>query len=477
MPDMNTKNDKSQQPTEEIVGTTVYLEIQSPGRYLEGTVVTVQISGGSGFFVERDKIVTNFHVVEGALEINAKRIDTDTVYTIEGIVAFDALSDLVILKVAEGDVPFTLGDSGGVQNGDRICAIGYLGDKDNTVEGVIQKTRKRSKWLRLKVPLGPGWSGCPVLNSKGEVIAVHSRGNKLGGVGYTVPSNTLKALLEVARDAKVESLLVWQKRSKVRIHTEYQKTTGLLRVIWHAVKGIFQGIRASRKHASGDYEGAIAIYDKIIANRIIGSLQLAYASRGIAKSELGAFQDGMADTNEAILLKPESYLGYYSRGYVNTALGKSKTDHGCVTEVRQLYQKAVSDFSHAINLRPEDAKIYNNRGWTKYLLGQLETEQGNAAGAEKLYQEAVSDSDETLRLKPKSAILRAATYHTRGVAKAGLGDYNGAIEDFSECIQLNPKKALYYHDRGKAKEARNQHEEAIVDLQKATELDPDIENK
>ena len=70
--------------------------------------------------------------------------------------------------------------------------------------------------------------------------------------------------------------------------------------------------------------------------------------------------------------------------------------------------------------------------------------------------------------------FRAATYHTRGVAKASLGDHTGAIEDFSECIRLNPKKALYYHDRGLAKEALGHHEAAKADFAKAKEIDPDI---
>lgn len=68
-------------------------------------------------------------------------------------------------------------------------------------------------------------------------------------------------------------------------------------------------------------------------------------------------------------------------------------------------------------------------------------------------QDAVSECDKVLQSNPKETKLRrAATYHTRGIAKVGLSDYKGAIEDFNESIQLNPKKALYYHDRGKAKE-------------------------
>ena len=72
--------------------------------------------------------------------------------------------------------------------------------------------------------------------------------------------------------------------------------------------------------------------------------------------------------------------------------------------------------------------------------------------------------------------MRSDTYHTRGAAKAALGDHKAAIEDFNESIRLNPKEARLYHDRAKVKEALEQHEEAKVDFAKATELNPDFEN-
>ena len=486
----DTKNNKSQQPAEEIRGTTVYLEIESPGRILEGTVVTVQVSGGSGFFVAADKIATNCHVLLEATTVIAKHVEADVIYTVEGIMAFDTENDLAILKVSDEGTPFQFGDSDTAQLGEPICVLGYPGypeeEARSKAEGTLIGFLNHGKRIRFKAPVRPGYSGGPMLNSKGEVIAVHQGSrNKSGDDGIAIPSNTLKALLTEAASAKVEPLSVWQKRYDVLIlmaynpyewGSWYKRTVGMLRFIWHVVKGIFYSIHAVIKESSADYPAAIVIYDKAIASKIITFLELAYAYRGIAKSKLGAFQDGMADAFEAILCNPESYVGYYSRGYVNQALGKSKADQGNITEARKLYQAAINDSTEAIHLKPEKAKIYNTRGWAKYLFGQLETEQGNAAAARNLYQEAISDADEALHLQPKGAKFRSAFHHTRGAAKVGLGDYNSAIEDFSECIRINPKKALYYHDRGKAKEALNQYEEAIIDFQKAKELDTDIES-
>ena len=219
----DTKNDKNRQPAEEIRGTTVRLEMESPARYLGETPVTVEVSGGSGFFVERDKIVTNFHVVEGATEITAKRVDTETVYTIEGITAFDVENDLVVLKIAEEDTPFLLGDSEIVRKGEQICAVGYLGKKGNRVAGTVRGIRNGDSWLRIKAPLKPGWSGCPVLNNKGEVIAVHSAGSISPNICYAVPSNTLKALLHAAEGTEAEPLHKWQKHPRVLAALEHEK--------------------------------------------------------------------------------------------------------------------------------------------------------------------------------------------------------------------------------------------------------------
>ena len=109
-------------------------------------------------------------------------------------------------------------------------------------------------------------------------------------------------------------------------------------------------------------------------------------------------------------------------------------------------------------------------------MGKLETEQGNTAAAQTRYQEAVSECDKVLQSNPKGTKLRrAATYHTRGIAKVALGEHTDAINDFNEAIQRNPNKALLYHDRGLAKEALGQHEAAKADFAKATELDPDFE--
>ncbi len=481
----DTKDDKSQQPTEEIVGTVVYIEteFEIPG-WIGG-------SRGSGFFVEHDKIVTCFHGLADATKVTVTHVDTGTVYTIEGIIASDYENDLVVLKTAEEGTPFRLGNNETVEKEAQVCAIGFSGEKKNKIEGTIREAQSPGKRLRLNLLIVPGWSGCPLLNSSGEVIGICSAGVESKILGYAIPSNTLKTLLVSAASAEIESWSTWQKRPEVLAYAAYNMSkklsseVGIFRRIWRGrIKGTAYVIRAQIKQMSGDYEGAIAIYDEIIEDdRFVAMAKVvAYAARGITNGKLGNYQKAIADANQAIIVAPTTYTGYYSRGYTRIRWSEVEAENGNHAKSRTLYQNAINDYTESIQLDSKRtlrwAKIYNDLGWPKCLMGKLEIEQGNTAAAQTLYQEAVSECDKGLQSNPKGTKLRrAATYHTRGIAKVGLGDYSGAIEDFSECIRCNPKKALYYQDRGAAKEALNQHEAAKADFAKAKELDPNIENK
>ena len=66
----------------------------------------------------------------------------------------------------------------------------------------------------------------------------------------------------------------------------------------------------------------------------------------------------------------------------------------------------------------------------------------------------------------------AVAYFTRGSAKAELKDYAGAIQDYTQAIELDPKDAVAYFWRGYAKNGLGDYAGAIEDCTKAIELDP-----
>ncbi|MDE0685316.1 MAG: tetratricopeptide repeat-containing serine protease family protein [Candidatus Poribacteria bacterium] len=443
---------------------------------------------GTGFFIASDTLVTNIHVVALAKTVAAKQIKVTrtplylpdhkdlpyaykksvgkdpVLYTITGVIASDAENDLVLLRVAEKcDAPLSLGNSENVKVGDRVYTLAYANAEYQCVVGTISGRDSRG-WFEITTQFFPGYSGSPVLNSNGEIIGIACSMDQVMndgvsdafGFGGAVPSNVLNPLFLnplFKETEKMESFTRWQKISCIYAY---------------AVRS-----QADRKQVQGKHKAAIGKYNLVLnLNPDFGAV---YNNRGTAKSALGDHIGAIEDYNKAIQLSPSDPKVYYNRGRTKGLTGKSKIDQGVLMDAQHYYQMAIDDYTEVINQDPKYNIAYNNRGWVKCLLGQLETEHGNMTAAQNLYQEAVSDGNEALRLKPKGAKLRSAFFHTRGAAKAGLGDYNGAIEDFSESIQLNPKKALYYHDRGEAKEALGQHEEAIVDFQKAKELDPAFE--
>ena len=380
-------------------------------------------------------------------------------YTIEGVTAYDDKNDLVILKVTETGVPLPFGNNDDFESDEQVCIVGYNKKEYKSIAGTISGGHYNAKRLQIKVKLPidrtVGHSGGPVLNNKGEVIGVvdsvmRSGSDKDGTVGanstsfiYAIPLTILKALL--ANSGDVETISEWWKHPRTRA---YGKVT-----------------LGDSKLGARKYKQAIAYYDA------------------------------------ALKLNPELTKVYINRGRANVSLGESKDKQGFMVEARNHYQMAIDGYNKVINFEARShyqmtiddynkvinnkvinhdllrSIAYNARGWTYYLLGQIETKEGNIQEAQRLFQETVLDANEALRLQPEGESLWSAYYHTRGAAKAALGDHREAIEDYDEAIRLNPKKALFYQDRGIAKRYLGQVEAAEADFAKAKELDPKFKTK
>ncbi|MHC5724876.1 MAG: tetratricopeptide repeat protein, partial [Nostoc sp.] len=61
-------------------------------------------------------------------------------------------------------------------------------------------------------------------------------------------------------------------------------------------------------------------------------------------------------------------------------------------------------------------------------------------------------------------------YNKRGLARCELGDYEGAITDFDQALQISPRDAEIYNNRGNAHSHLGDRQGAMEDYQKATEL-------
>ena len=167
---------------------------------------------GSGFVLDKaGHIVTNYHVIEDADQIEVSFSNQDTLQA--KLVGSDPSTDLAILRVeasSRGLTPLQLGDSDIVRVGDPVVAIGNPFGLDRTATaGIVSAVQERTitapngypidHVIQTDAPINRGNSGGPLLNERGEVIGVNSQistgtdGTETSnGIGFSVPSNTVK---------------------------------------------------------------------------------------------------------------------------------------------------------------------------------------------------------------------------------------------------------------------------------------------
>jgi serine protease Do len=165
-----------------------------------------QTALGSGVIVSNEgHIVTNNHVVDQADEIEVQLSDGRTVKA--RIVGADSQLDLAVLKIDNPGVkPLKLADSDAVQVGDFVLAIGNpFGLEETVTDGIISSTGRPNRTdigqlLQTNAAINPGNSGGPLINLRGEVVGINeqiiSSSGGSQGIGFAIPSNTVKMALE-----------------------------------------------------------------------------------------------------------------------------------------------------------------------------------------------------------------------------------------------------------------------------------------
>jgi S1-C subfamily serine protease len=155
---------------------------------------------GSGFVLDLDgHILTNYHVINGAREIDVNLSD-EYVLTAE-VVGVDPRNDVAVLKVnapKEILIPVAFGASEDLRVGQRAIAIGNpFGQLGRTLEGSDGRTI--TGIIQTDAAINRGNSGGPLLDSSGRVIgintAIFSPTGTSAGVGFAVPIDTIKRLL------------------------------------------------------------------------------------------------------------------------------------------------------------------------------------------------------------------------------------------------------------------------------------------
>ncbi len=163
---------------------------------------------GSGFILDKDgHILTNYHVIANARQIEATLHNRKT-YKAD-LIGVDRAHDLAVIQIHGGGfTPATLGDSRGLQVGQKVFAIGNpFGLSGTMTRGIVSSIRSVQEpggagideAIQTDAAINPGNSGGPLLNSKGEVIGINtliaSSVGQSAGIGFAIPINTAKAVL------------------------------------------------------------------------------------------------------------------------------------------------------------------------------------------------------------------------------------------------------------------------------------------
>lgn len=193
---------------------------------------------GSGIVLDRQgHVLTNFHVVEGAKEIQAMLYDGSS--HVARIVGIDPATDVAVIKVEAPEEilhPVAFGTSNDLRVGQRVFAIGNpFGLERTLTTGIISslnrslptKTGRTIKSIiQTDAAINPGNSGGPLVDSGSRLIgmttAIASRTGQSAGVGFAIPVGTLTRIVpQLIKQGKVV-------RPDAGIARVYQSDAGLV---------------------------------------------------------------------------------------------------------------------------------------------------------------------------------------------------------------------------------------------------------
>jgi S1-C subfamily serine protease len=168
---------------------------------------------GSGFVYSEDGyVITNQHVVRDAEKVTVTFLDGESY--IGDVIGTDQDLDIAVVKVSPSNTylqPIKIGDSSKLKVGERIAAIGNpFGLSGSMTSGIVSQIGRllpqESGYsipdvIQTDAAINPGNSGGPLINMKGEVVgintAIQSATGKFSGIGFAVPSNTVKKVVPV----------------------------------------------------------------------------------------------------------------------------------------------------------------------------------------------------------------------------------------------------------------------------------------
>ncbi|MGA2967232.1 MAG: Do family serine endopeptidase [Terriglobales bacterium] len=174
---------------------------------------------GSGVIISPDGyIVTNNHVIEGAVDIRVTMSNREVLSA--KLIGADPLTDLAVIKVTGTNLPSVpWGNSATLRPGQTVLAFGNpYGYRFTVTRGIISALnrpnpdqsdrRKPGEFIQTDAAINPGNSGGALVDARGELIGINtflvSGSGSFAGMGFAIPSQIVQPTVEtLIRDGKI----------------------------------------------------------------------------------------------------------------------------------------------------------------------------------------------------------------------------------------------------------------------------------
>src|SRR2546423_6472255 len=307
-----------------------------------------KLSRGSGFFIDKDRVVTNRHVIDGAYRAEV-HLTSGSNFPVKNVLAVDAEADIALLKVeAPPNLVRALSlERTSPQEGESVVVIGNpFGLEGSVTNGIVSAVRDIpgfGRIIQITAPISPGSSGSPVVNMHGQVIGVATL-QITGGqsVNFAIPSERIAQLdrtaqTENSQQLSLGELVVASGRNKRAKAVEYFR----------------DGLTLLSKD---DCQNALPYFQK--ATESDSAYCEAWAQAGFCNEKPGHHADAIESSKKAVSIRP-SAESYFNIGLANYYLKQFRESEQAYRQAIKLDPYNAADAYYGLGLTYKDSSQYD----------------------------------------------------------------------------------------------------------------------